>query len=51
MKDVAYAEFQREAIDMLNGATIPRLSHILKSILKNANSKGWMKTIDKKHMS
>ena len=36
---------------MLKGAAIPRLSHIIKSIEKNANSKGWMKTMDEEHLS
>ena len=40
IKEVADACFQREAVDMLKGAAIPRLSHILKSIQKNANSTG-----------
>ena len=36
---------------MLKGAAIPRLSHILKSIQKNANSKGWIKTMNEEHLS
>jgi hypothetical protein len=40
IKEVAYVGLHREAIDMVKGATIPRLSHILKSIQKNANSTG-----------
>ncbi len=51
IKEVANAGFQREAIDMLKGATIPRLSHILKLIQTNAKSKGWMKTMDEEHLS
>jgi hypothetical protein len=35
IKEVADVGFQREAIDMLKGAAIPRLSHALKSIQKN----------------
>ena len=36
---------------MLKGAAIPRLSHILKSIRKNENTTGWMKTMDKDRLS
>jgi hypothetical protein len=36
---------------MLKGASIPRLSHILKSIQKNANNTGWMKTMNEEHLS
>jgi hypothetical protein len=43
---MADAGFQREAINMLKGAAITRLSHILKSIQRNESTTGWMKTKD-----
>jgi len=36
---------------MMKGVAIPRFAHILKSIQKNANSTGWMKTMDEEHLS
>jgi hypothetical protein len=38
IKGVAAAGFPREAEQMLKGAVVPRLSHILKSVQKNNNS-------------
>ena len=51
IKEVDEAGFKREAIDMLKGAAIPRVSHIIKSIQKNENTTGWMKTMDEDHVS
>jgi hypothetical protein len=51
IKEVDEASFQREVIDSLKGTAIRRLSHILKSIQKNENTMGWMKTIDEDHLS
>jgi len=36
---------------MLKGATVPRLSHILKSVKKNNHSAGWMAEMDGAHLS
>ena len=51
IKEVADAGFQREAIDVVKGGAIPRLSHILKSIQKNDNTTGWVKMMDEDHIS
>ena len=48
IKEVGDAGLNREAIDMVKGAAIPRLSHILKSIQKNEKTTGWMKTMERK---
>ncbi len=49
--DVAAAGFPREVEQMLKGAAVPRLNHILKSVQKNNNSVGWMKEMDGAHLS
>ena len=36
---------------MLKVATVPRLSHILKSVKKNSHSVGWMTDMDGAHIS
>ena len=51
IKKVDEASFQKDVIDMLKGATIHRLSHSLKSIQKNENTTGWMKTMGEVHLS
>jgi hypothetical protein len=51
IKEVANAGFKREVVDILKAVAIPRLSHILKSIQKNENTTGWMKSIDEDHLS
>jgi hypothetical protein len=48
---VADAGFPREAEHMLNGAAVPRLSHILRSVQKNQHSIGYMKDMDGAHFS
>jgi hypothetical protein len=51
IKDVAAAGFPKEAEQMLMGAVVPRLFHILKSVQMNNNSVGWMKEMDGAHLS
>jgi len=51
IKEVSDSGFERKELDMLKGAAIPRLSHILKAIQKNENTTGWMKTMDEDHLS
>jgi hypothetical protein len=51
IKEVANAGFPREAEQMLKGAAVPRLSHILKSVQKNTNSAGWMAEMANAHLS
>ena len=36
---------------MLKGATVPRLSHILKSVQKSRHSREWMREMDGAHLS
>jgi hypothetical protein len=50
IKDVANAGFPREAKQMLKGAAVPRLSHILKPVQKNSHSAGWMAEMDRSHL-
>ncbi len=51
IKDVANAGFPREAEQMLKGAAVPRLSHILKSVQKSSQAAGWMADMDGAHLS
>ena len=51
IQDVAVACFPREVEQMLKGAAIPRLSHILRSVQKNEHSLGWMREMDGAHLS
>jgi hypothetical protein len=51
IKDVANAGFPREAENMLKGAAVPRLSHILKSVQKSSQASGWMANMDGAHLS
>ena len=49
--EVARAGFPREAVAMLIGAAGPRLSHLLKSIGKNASTEVFMQEMDTAHVS
>jgi hypothetical protein len=49
--DVAKMGFSRHAHKMLTRTAIPRLSHVLKSVPKDASSIEWMKYVDKAHLS
>ncbi len=51
IKDVANAGFPREAEQMLKGAAVPRLSHILKLVQKSGRVAGWMADMDGAHLS
>ncbi len=51
MENVAKVGFLREAHKMLTGFDVPCLTHILKSVPKDALSLGWMKTLDYTHLS
>jgi len=50
IKDVAAAGFPREAEQMLKGAAIPRLSHIMRSVQRNNHTVGWMTEMDGAHL-
>ncbi len=43
--------YPREATTMLTGATVLRLSHILKSIQKNQRTVPWIREMDTAHLS
>jgi hypothetical protein len=47
----AAARFPREAEQMLKGAAVPRLSHILRSVQKSKHIVGWMTKMDGAHLS
>jgi len=49
--EVATTGSPREAVAMLNGVVCPRLSHLLKSIEKNANTEMFTQEIDTAHVS
>ena len=51
IKDVAAAGFPREAEHLLKRATVPRLSHILKSVQKSHLSVEWMRAMDQANLS
>ena len=51
IKDVVAAGFPREVAQMLKGATMPRLSHIFKSVQKNNHTAGWMAEMVGAHLS
>jgi hypothetical protein len=52
IRDVASAEFLREAELMLKGTAFPRLSDILRSVQKNQHSsRRWMRDMDGAHLS
>ena len=51
IKDVANAGFPREAEQMLKGAAVSHLSHILKSVQKRSQAAGWMAYMDGAHLS
>ena len=48
---MASVGFPREAELMLKGPAVPRLSHILMSVQKIQNSRGWMREMDGSHLS
>ena len=48
---VAKMGFSRDAHMMLTESAIPRLTHILKSMPKEAASIGWMPLLDEAHLS
>ena len=49
--DVEEMFFSREAQRMLTGSTIPRLTHILKSVPKDHALTKWMRSADDAHLS
>ncbi len=51
IRDVAKMGFPREARKMLTGSTVPRLTHILKSVPKDQTSEPWMEEVDRAHLS
>jgi len=51
IQEVATAGYPREALSMLTGAACPRLTHILKSTVKNERTEAWMKDMDSAHLS
>ena len=51
IQDVVAAGFPREGEQMLKGAAIPRLYHILRSVQKNQHSVGWTREMDEAHLS
>ncbi len=51
IENVAKVGFSREAHKILTGSTVPRLTHILKSVPKVESSIEWMKTVDDAHLS
>jgi len=50
IKDVAAIGFPREAGNMMRGAALPRLSHILRSVQKNKHTVGWMTKMNGTHL-
>jgi hypothetical protein len=51
VKEVAAAGFPREAVAMLTGAGVPRLTHILKTIAKDDELVRWFREMDSLHLS
>ncbi len=51
IENEAKVGFSREAHKMLTVVVVPRLTHVLKSVPKDASSTGWMKTVDDAHLS
>ena len=51
IEDIAKVGHSREAHKMLTGSAVPRLTHVLKDVPKDASSTGWMKTMDAAHLS
>ena len=49
--DVSKMGFSRESHKILIGPAVPRLSHIVKSVPKDATSTVWMEAVDDAHLS
>ncbi len=51
IENVDKVGFSREAHKMLTAVDVPRLTHVLKYVPKDASSTGWMKMVDDAHLS